>query len=213
ISRVSVLNRNLDVTSMIRLAAFGVVLALAAVLASGHAMAAGGPAPVVLVAHLDGVVNPLAAQYVHRAVSAANEQRAALLVLTIDTPGGLDSSMRQMVQDLLNSSVPSVAYVAPSGARAASAGVFVAEAANVLAMAPGTNIGAAHPIQGGGGDIPGDLREKITSDAAAYLAGITRQRGRNDSWVQDAVRQSVSLDAEQAVSQHVADLLSPDVHT
>jgi membrane-bound serine protease (ClpP class) len=144
-------------------------------------------------------------------VTAATEQNAALLVLTIDTPGGLDSSMRQMVQDLLNSAVPSVAYVAPSGARAGSAGVFVAEAANVLAMAPGTNIGAAHPIQGGGEDIPGDLRLKITNDAAAYIGSIAKQRGRNDVWVQDAVRQSVSLDAPQAVDEHVADLMAPDL--
>src|SRR5207244_373445 len=160
---------------------------------------------------LTGVVNPVAAQYVHRVVGAAADQSAALLVLVIDTPGGLDTSMREMVQDLLNSAVPSVAYVAPSGARAASAGVFVGEAANVLAMAPGTNIGAAHPIQGGGADIPADLREKITNDAAAYISSIAKQRGRNDVWVQDAVRQSVSLDANQAVDQHVADLLAPDL--
>ncbi len=169
--------------------------------------------PTVVVAHLSGVVNPVSAQYVHRVVGAATDQGAALLVLFIDTPGGLDTSMREMVQDLLNSPVPSVAYVAPSGARAASAGVFVGEAANVLAMAPGTNIGAAHPIQGGGADIPGDLREKITNDAAAYISGIAKQRGRNDAWVQDAVRQSVSLDANQAVDQHVADLLAPDLTT
>jgi membrane-bound serine protease (ClpP class) len=167
----------------------------------------------VVVAHLSGVVNPVSAQYVHRVVGAATDQGAALLVLFIDTPGGLDTSMREMVQDLLNSPVPSVAYVAPSGARAASAGVFVGEAANVLAMAPSTNIGAAHPIQGGGADIPGDLREKITNDAAAYISGIAKQRGRNDAWVQDAVRQSVSLDANQAVDQHVADLLAPDLTT
>ncbi len=159
------------------------------------------------------MVNPVSAQYVHRVVGAATDQGAALLVLFIDTPGGLDTSMREMVQDLLNSPVPSVAYVAPSGARAASAGVFVGEAANVLAMAPSTNIGAAHPIQGGGADIPGDLREKITNDAAAYISGIAKQRGRNDAWVQDAVRQSVSLDANQAVDQHVADLLAPDLTT
>jgi membrane-bound serine protease (ClpP class) len=133
------------------------------------------------------------------------------MVLTIDTPGGLDTSMRQIVQDLLNSPVPSVAYVWPSGARAASAGVFLAEAANLVAMAPGTNVGAAHPIQGSGENIPGDLRDKITNDAAAYIAGIARQRGRNDTWVQDAVRQSVSLDADQAVEQHVADLLEPNL--
>ncbi len=186
-------------------------LALSALALTRPAAAAGQSSPNVVVAHLAGVVNPVAAQYVHRVVGAAADQGAALLVLVIDTPGGLDSSMRQMVQDLLNSSVPSVAYVAPSGARAASAGVFVGEAANVLAMAPGTNIGAAHPIQGGGEDIPGDLREKITNDAAAYIASIAKQRGRNDAWVQDAVRQSVSLAANEAVDQHVADLLAPDL--
>ena len=173
----------------------------------------GQPNSVVVVGHLKDIVSPATAQYVHRLVDAANDQGAALLVLTIDTPGGLDTSMRQMVQDLLNSSVPSVAYVAPSGARAASAGVFVAEAATVLAMAPGTNMGAAHPIQGGGADIPGDLREKITNDAAAYVASIARQRGRDDTWVQEAVRQSVSLAADQAVAQHVADLEVPDLRT
>ena len=171
------------------------------------------PNPIVVVGRLDGIVSPATARYVHRLVNSANEQQAALLVLTIDTPGGLDTSMRQMVQDLLNSSVPSIAYVAPSGARAASAGVFIAEAASVLAMAPGTNIGAAHPIQGGGQNIPSDLREKITNDAAAYVASIAHQRGRDDAWVQDAVRQSVSLAADQAVAQHVADLEAPDLPT
>jgi len=132
-------------------------------------------------------------------------------VLTIDTPGGLDTSMRQMVRDLLNSPIPSVAFASPSGARVASAGVFVAEAANVLVMAPGTNIGAAHPIQGSGEDIPGDLRDKITNDATAYIASIAKQHGRNDTWVQDAVRQSVSLDADQAVAQGVADFTASDL--
>jgi membrane-bound serine protease (ClpP class) len=181
-------------------------------LVSTRAVAA-QPNPLVVVGHLDDIVSPASAQYVHRLVASASDQGAALLVLTIDTPGGLDTSMRQMVQDLLNSSVPSVAYVGPSGARAASAGVFIAEAANVLAMAPGTNIGAAHPIQGGGQDIPGDLREKITNDAAAYVASIARQRGRDDSWVQDAVRQSVSLAADEAVARHVADLQASDLRT
>jgi len=187
------------------------LLALSAAALTGHGALARQSSPSIVVAHLAGVVNPVSAQYVHRVVAAAADQGAALLVLFIDTPGGLDTSMREMVQDLLNSSVPSVAYVAPSGARAASAGVFVGEAANILAMAPGTNIGAAHPIQGGGEDIPGDLREKITNDAAAYIASIAKQRGRNDTWVQDAVRQSVSLDANQAVDQHVADLLTADL--
>jgi membrane-bound serine protease (ClpP class) len=189
------------------------LLAIAAIISMREMTAAWQPGQVVIVGRLDDIVSPATAQYVHRLVTAANDQQAALLVLRIDTPGGLDTSMRQMVQDLLNSSVPSVAYVAPSGARAASAGVFIAEAANVLAMAPATNIGAAHPVQGSGENIPGDLREKITNDAAAYVASIARQRGRDDSWVQDAVRQSVSLAADQAVAQHVADLTAPDLRT
>jgi membrane-bound serine protease (ClpP class) len=191
---------------------FGVALvALGALVSTFRAATASDGQPIVVVGHLNDIVSPATTQYVHRLVSSANDQRAALLVLTIDTPGGLDTSMRQMVQDLLNSSVPSVAYVAPSGARAASAGVFIAEATNVLAMAPGTNIGAAHPIQGGSENIPGDLRDKITNDAAAYVASIARQRGRDDTWVQDAVRQSVSLAADKAVAQGVADLEAADL--
>jgi membrane-bound serine protease (ClpP class) len=188
------------------------LIALAALLPTRAASAAQDH-PLVMVGRLNDIVSPATAQYVHRVVGAASDREAALLVLTIDTPGGLDTSMRQMVQDLLNSPVPTVAYVAPSGARAASAGVFIAEAATVLAMAPGTNIGAAHPVQGGGEDLPSDLRDKITNDAAAYIAAIARQRGRNDTWVQDAVRQSISLAAEDAVSQQVADLVSPDLPT
>jgi membrane-bound serine protease (ClpP class) len=194
------------------IAAVVALLTIAAISRSEHAAAQPGPEhSTVIVAHLDGIVSPITATYVHRVVSAATDQRAALVVLTIDTPGGLDTSMRQMVQDLLNSPIPSVAFASPSGARVASAGVFVAEAANVVAMAPGTNIGAAHPIEGGGENIPGDLRDKITNDAAAYIASITKQRGRNDVWVQDAVRQSVSLDADQAVAQHVADFTGSDL--
>src|SRR5207253_5940973 len=166
---------------------------------------AGAASPHVEEVDLNGDINNIMSAYIQSAVNRAEADHADALLVVMNTPGGISTSMDEIVTSLLNSTVPVVVYVYPTGARAASAGVFVAEAANVLAMAPGTNIGAAHPIQGGGGDIPGDLREKITSDAAAYLAGITRQRGRNDSWVQDAVRQSVSLDAEQAVSQHVAD--------
>jgi membrane-bound serine protease (ClpP class) len=174
--------------------------------------AAESTAPIV-VAQLDGAVDPVSAGYLRRVVRAAEEDSAALLVLTIDTPGGLDSSMREMVQDLLASPVPSVVFVWPSGGRAASAGVFVAQAANLVAMAPGTNIGAAHPVGSGGETITGDLGDKVTNDAAAYVAALAGQHGRNDVWVQQAVRSSAALDAQQAVDAHVADLLAPDVST
>src|SRR5579859_3028681 len=167
--------------------------------------------PPVVLAHLDGAVDPVTSGYLHRVMAAAEQERAALVVVTIDTPGGLDSSMREMVQDLLGSHVPSVVFVWPSGARDASAGVFITQAAGLVAMAPDTNIGAAHPVGSGGETITGDLGDKITNDAAAYIAGLAKQHGRNDAWAQDAVRTSVSLDAQQAVDQHVADVLAPDL--
>ncbi|HET8631845.1 MAG TPA: nodulation protein NfeD [Thermomicrobiales bacterium] len=182
-----------------------------ALLLSSAAASAASVAPPVVVAHLNGEVDPVSARYVDRVVHEAEGDHAAALVLTVDTPGGLDTSMRQMVQDLLNSPIPTVAYVGPSGARAASAGVFITEAANVVAMAPGTNIGAAHPVDSSGGNIQGDLRDKITNDAAAYIKGIADRRGRNDTWVQDAVKNSVSLTAEQAVQQRVADTEQGDL--
>jgi membrane-bound serine protease (ClpP class) len=187
---------------------FGAVVA-AILLAAGAG--ADESRPTVFVAGVEGTINPVTAEYLHWVLDRAEQEHATALVIRLDTPGGLDSSMRQMVQDLLGSTVPTVVFVAPSGARAASAGVFIAEAANVLAMAPGTNIGAAHPVAGGGETLEADLRDKITNDAAAYLASIARQRGRNDAWVQDAVRQSLSLAAVSAVDQHVADLLAPDL--
>ena len=169
--------------------------------------------PPILVAGVEGVIDPVNASYLHRVIGAAEQERAAVLVITIDTPGGLDTSMRGMAQDLLNSTVPTIVFVWPAGARAASAGVFIAQAANLVAMAPGTNIGAAHPVASGGGTIPADLRDKVTNDAAAYLASIAKQRGRNDTWVQEAVRSSASLDAQGALDEHVADLLAPDLPT
>jgi membrane-bound serine protease (ClpP class) len=169
------------------------------------------PTAPVVVAHLTGPVDPVSAGYMHRAIKAAEDDGAALLVITVDTPGGLDSSMRVIVQDLLATPVPSVVFVYPPGARAASAGVFIAQAANLVAMAPGTNIGAAHPVGSGGETIPGDLGDKITNDAAAYIAALGKEHGRNDAWLQSAVRNSVALDAQQAVDEHVADILAPDL--
>jgi membrane-bound serine protease (ClpP class) len=121
--------------------------------------------------------------------------------------------MREMVQDLLGTHIPSVVFVWPSGARDASAGVFITQAAGLVAMAPGTNIGAAHPVGGGGETITGDLGDKITNDAAAYIASLAKQHGRNDTWAQTAVRNSASLDAQEAVDQRVADLLATDIPT
>lgn len=177
------------------------------------ASATAQPKAPVVAAHLNGAIDPVSAGYLHRVIGTARAEQAALLLITIDTPGGLDSSMREMVQDLLASGIPSVVFVWPAGARDASAGVFITQAADVVAMAPGTNIGAAHPVGGGGETIPGDLGDKITNDAAAYIAALTSQHGRNDAWAREAVRSSASLDAQRAVDQHVADVLAPDLPT
>ena len=183
-----------------------------AVMAAGTVLA-DDAGPPVLVAHLNGTVDPVSARYLQREVTQAEADHAAALVITIDTPGGQDASMRDITKAMLQSSVPTVAYVAPSGARAASAGVFIAQAANLVAMAPGTNIGAAHPVDSNGNNIQSDERAKVTNDAAAYVATLAKQHGRNDLWVQDAVTKSVSITAQQAVQEHVADLLAPDLPT
>jgi membrane-bound serine protease (ClpP class) len=188
-------------------ALLGAVLLAWLTISSGLAAA---PAP-VLVAHVEGAIDPIAARYLQAVVDTAERDGAGLLVVTLDTPGGLDASMRQMVQALLNTPTPTVVYVAPAGARAASAGVFIAQAATVTAMAPGTTIGAAHPVAAGGESLSGDLADKITNDAAAYLASIARQRGRNEVWVQEAVRHSAALDAQSAVEARVADLIAADL--
>ncbi|MGN6562451.1 MAG: NfeD family protein [Thermomicrobiales bacterium] len=177
-----------------------------------NAVATSAGAPVV-VTHLDGAIDPISARYLRRAVATARDQHAAALVVVLNTPGGLDSSMRQMVGDLLNAPMPTIVYVAPGGAHAASAGLFVAQAADIVAMAPGTAIGAAHPVNSNGDNISSDERDKVTNDAAAYLVGITGQHNRNTSWVEQAVRQSVALDAQGAVAAHVADLTAPDLPT
>jgi len=137
-----------------------------------------------------GPINPASADFIADSIAQAQSGNAAALVLQIDTPGGLLSSARDIVKTLLNSPVPVIAYVAPAGASAASAGTFVVEAANIAAMAPGTTIGAAHPVDMGGGDIQGALGQKIENFTASFAKTIAHQRGRNEAWIEQAVRRS-----------------------
>jgi len=160
---------------------------------------------------IDGEINPVMARYVESAIGAAEDSDAAAVVLRLDTPGGLDSSMRDIVQRIESSRVPVITYVWPPGARAASAGTFITMAGNVAAMAPNTAIGAAHPVGAGGADIEGTLGDKVTNDAAAYITGIAKLRGRNADWAESAVRQSVSADEQEAIQLHVVDLVAPDL--
>jgi membrane-bound serine protease (ClpP class) len=164
-----------------------------------------------VVLEVRGVIDPVVAQYVGRGISAAHRAGAQLVLIQLDTPGGLDTAMRTIVQAILNSEVPVAVLIAPSGARAASAGVFITMAAHVAAMAPGTNIGAAHPVDLSGAEVSATMESKVTNDAVAYIQAIAQQRGRNADWAEKAVRLSASLTAEQAVEENVVDFLAQDV--
>jgi len=164
-------------------------------------------------ADLNGDINTIMASYIQTSVSRAEADRADALLVVVNTPGGISTSMDEIVTSLLNSKVPVVVYVYPSGARAASAGLFVAQAADILAMAPGTNIGSAHPIQATGADLTGDLGAKVLNDAVARVRNLATVHGRNADWAEQAVRKSVNINAEEAVTLHVADLEAPDIGT
>lgn len=163
-----------------------------------------------MVMTLNGVINPVAAEYVAKSLKTASEAGAEALVIELDTPGGLDTSMRSIVKDIIGSPVPVVVYVAPSGARAASAGAFITLASHIAAMAPGTNMGAAHPVAVGE-KMDKVMAEKAANDAAAYIRSIAEQRGRNVQWAEDAVRKSVSATETEALKLRLIDLVAPDL--
>jgi len=175
------------------------------------AMAQSGEGPVVVI-EIQGVINPLTAQYLDRTLRLAEQQAAQVMVLVLDTPGGLESAMREMVQALLESPLPTVVYVAPRGARATSAGLFIILAADVAAMAPATHIGAAHPVLlGGEVEIDETMEEKMTSDAAALARSVATARGRNAEWAERAVRENLSITADEALEQNIIDLIANDL--
>jgi membrane-bound serine protease (ClpP class) len=203
---------------MLHRGAFYLLLSIICGLAATRAAAQ--PAP-VLVVPLDGAVGPASADFVSRAIKRAAKEKAQLVVVRMDTPGGLDTSMRSLIKDILASPVPVASFVAPSGSRAASAGTFIMYASHIAAMAPGTNLGAASPVAiGGGGPQKGDSKDKaqedtmtrkVTNDAVAYIRGLAEMRKRNADWAEKAVRESVSLSAQEALKLKVIDHIAADV--
>lgn len=157
---------------------------------------------------VDGVISPVTVRLVASALERARADRAEALVILLDTPGGLERSMRSIVRDLLNAPLPVIVYVSPTGARAASAGAFITLAAHVAAMAPATNIGAAHPVAAGGGTVDKESMKKIENDAAAFIRTVARERGRNAEWAERAVRASVSATEREALRLGIVDLVA-----
>jgi membrane-bound serine protease (ClpP class) len=182
------------------------LLAVVGVLAS--AAAAQGDRPRVLAIGFDNDVNPVTADYVVNELERAERDGFDAAVIVVDTPGGLAESMRDIYQKELDLTIPVLVYV-PTGARAASAGVWIAQAADVLGMAPQSNLGSSTPVSVGGGEIPSDLRRKVINDAAASLRAIAEEHGRNGDWAEDAVRRGANLPAREALELNVIDLVAP----
>ncbi|MCK4508466.1 MAG: nodulation protein NfeD [Desulfuromonadales bacterium] len=199
--------RRAYISSLIILMLIGSVLLL-----SADEVSAPGEIRVVRVA---GVINPVLADFISEELSAANVDNTRAFLIELDTPGGLDTSMRAIIQQILGSRIPVIVYVYPSGARAASAGALITLAADFAAMAPGTNIGAAHPVAIGPGGSSGNeqgetMMEKVVNDAVAYARSLADQRGRNRDWAEQIVRESISTPAQEALELKVIDLIAAD---
>ena len=172
--------------------------------------------PRIEVLTVKGTINPVLTDYIERGIEEAENNRAELLIIEMDTPGGLDTAMRDIIQAIVNARVPVVVYVSPSGARAASAGVFITMAAHIAVMAPNTAIGAAHPVAlGSEGEaaMSETMKEKILNDASAYIRSIAEAHGRNMEWAEKAVRESASATEREALELNVIDMVAPDVET
>ena len=164
----------------------------------------------IYVLTVDDAISPGVADFLKTEIQKANEENAVCLIIELDTPGGLAESMRTIVKAILASRIPVIVFVAPSGARAASAGVMITMAADVAAMAPGTNIGAAHPVGAGGKEIDKTMSEKVVNDMVAHARSVAEERGRNADWVEKAIRESVAVTEKQAMDNNIIDMIATD---
>jgi membrane-bound serine protease (ClpP class) len=194
----------------ITLAVFVLLTAAVLAIGSGVPCNADDGRPVYIM-KITGAIGPVASGFYIETLRRAEKNMAECLIVELDTPGGLDVSMRDAIKEMMASDVPTVMFVYPSGSRAASAGTFMMLAANVAAMAPGTNIGAAHPVQLGGGEVDSTMTHKIENDAAAYIKSIAEKRGRNTRWAEDAVRKSISSTADEALKEGVINLMADNL--
>src|SRR3954454_5204618 len=186
-------------------------LLLVAFLLSLAVPAGAAAAPRVLAIHFTAEVNPVTQDWLNGELRHAQSHGYSAAVIVLDTPGGLEESMRKIVAQELSLRIPGIVYVSPGGARAASAGVWISEAADLLAMAPATNIGSSTPIQGNGANIDTDLRRKVVNDAAASRRGLAKSHGRNAKWADAAVRRASNLTAQEALRMNVIDIVSPSL--
>jgi membrane-bound serine protease (ClpP class) len=164
----------------------------------------------IYILKINDAISPGVADYIKTGIKKANDDGAACLIIELDTPGGLAESMRTIIKAILSSRIPIVVFVSPGGARAASAGVMITMAADIAAMAPGTNIGAAHPVGVGGKEIDKTMSEKVVNDMVAHAKSVAEQRGRNAEWVEKAIRESVSVTETEALEKNIIDLIAKD---
>lgn len=194
---------------VLRLLLFLGLLAMGAFVSSARAAS-----PTVDVLQVKGTINPVLVDYIQRGISQAQKTKAVALIIQLDTPGGLDTSMRDIIKDIVDSPVPVVVYVSPAGSRAASAGVFITVASHVAAMSPNTAIGAAHPVSigtQGEAQMSTTMEEKVVNDAAAYMRSIAQAHGRNMEWAEKAVRESVSATEQEALKLNIIDIVATDL--
>jgi membrane-bound serine protease (ClpP class) len=191
-----------------------IILLLGLLIVAGTAIGVQAASPTIVVLTIDGTINPVLAEYISRGIEDAEDSNTTACIIQMDTPGGLDTAMRDIIQQIVNARVPVVVYVSPSGARAASAGTYITLAAHVAVMAPNTAIGAATPValgSEGEAQMSDEMKKKVTNDAAAYIRSLAESHGRNADWAEEAVREGVSASEQEALESNVIDMIAPTI--